>query len=1205
VTVLPVPELDTCGCCEQRVPRPHVYNRPGLAELDYRVGVHGTFLRRMLALLPNWPPRFATAGENGDQPDGQPLSRLTTRSGDDPSIAILDVWATLADVLTFYQERIANEGFLRTATERRSVLELARTIGYELNPGVAAGTFVAFTVEDREPPPGIPPVLQSVVAKGTKVQSMPAQGQLPQTFETSSELVARPEFNELRPRLTMPQPVSLGSTELFVAGVATGLNRGDRILITGPPQDPNDDGVQTSVLEITAVEPDSERSRTRIALSAVPKLPPPARPPAPTPEEPVKEFDFTPPPPPPIPSVAPPEIDPPVFALLPRPLTAEEIAQRILEYHWNNALLLAQLGIFGWGIGALIDHIKHRRFELDLGPVFEWVEVTPARDTKRPTVVSVFPANGTENVHPETTPMVTFGEPMDEALVKTATKLLKGTQEVAVTKTYKAATGTLELDPGARLDEAWYTIVVETSATDTADPGNPLAAELRSQFRVADFTPPQVVERYPDPDADPNTDPDKDVIDVPAKAEITVTFSEDVQGVDETSFYVRDSTGIVVPADVALTSQNTKIVLTPKRPLALSTQYTVTLTSKITDVPTSSTGTPNPAKAEEWTFTTADRPVDAPAKDLAVYAFRERAAFFGHNAPKWESLPKPTQQTPQRGDDPYPNPWDAPPRPVWVDSQGSTYGGDTVYLDRPVPALEPRSWAILESVDGLAPYFVTKIAEESIADYAISGRGSRMTLSQRDGTSPSVGIANPPDFKTRETAALVASERLVLVELPIEQHLEKGDKEILLDELVVGLTAGQPIALRGELVDLPGVIGDEILVLEDSFHSGGFTNLVLRTPLERSYLRKTATLNANVVAATHGETVRNEILGGGDGAQANQRFAIRKPPLTYVSASTPSGSESTLKLWIDGIRWDEAPNLYELGPRDERYIIRTDDEGTTRVIFGDGERGARPPTGTENVVATYRTGIGSPGLVGDERITLLQERPLGIQSVTNPLPPAGAEDREHRDSARVNAPLTVLTMDRIVSLSDFEDFSRAFAGIGKAQAVAIRRGQDQLVHLTVAAANGDEIARTSELFDNLVKTIESSRDPGVVVEVDSYRRMYFNVGASLVIDPRHVADDVLRAAESALLETFSFERRAFGQPVTAAEVVTVIQQVPGVVAVDLDELYRVDEDAPATAVVGLDQVITVDRARLEGAKVLPAQLLMVNPGGIKLVEGVA
>ena len=83
-------------------------------------------------------------------------------------IALFDAGAVIYDVLSFYQERIANEGFLRTATERRSILELARSIGYELNPGVAAGTYLAFTVDDSDTTPAEAPI-----PAGTQVQSIP------------------------------------------------------------------------------------------------------------------------------------------------------------------------------------------------------------------------------------------------------------------------------------------------------------------------------------------------------------------------------------------------------------------------------------------------------------------------------------------------------------------------------------------------------------------------------------------------------------------------------------------------------------------------------------------------------------------------------------------------------------------------------------------------------------------------------------------------------------------------------------------------------------------------------------------------------------------------------------------------------------------------------------------------------------------------
>ena len=89
----------TCGCCAgvERLTPTATTNPSGLDALHYRVGTHASFRQTMLARL---------ASIRID--DASPLSGLRTRRGDDPSIAILDAWATVADVLTFYQERIAN-----------------------------------------------------------------------------------------------------------------------------------------------------------------------------------------------------------------------------------------------------------------------------------------------------------------------------------------------------------------------------------------------------------------------------------------------------------------------------------------------------------------------------------------------------------------------------------------------------------------------------------------------------------------------------------------------------------------------------------------------------------------------------------------------------------------------------------------------------------------------------------------------------------------------------------------------------------------------------------------------------------------------------------------------------------------------------------------------------------------------------------------
>jgi hypothetical protein len=200
--------LNPCGCCEGTEPLTpvSVSNPPGLSTLALRVGTHSRFKETLLAALNRQPA----------------LRALTTRSDDDPAIALLDGWATVLDVLSFYQERIANEAYLRTATERRSILELARAIGYELGPGVAASTSLAFTMETA---PGAP--TEATVPIGTKVQSIPGQDEKPQTFETVEAILARPEWNVLKPRTREHFIPGFGDSEIHLKGTATQLNPGD------------------------------------------------------------------------------------------------------------------------------------------------------------------------------------------------------------------------------------------------------------------------------------------------------------------------------------------------------------------------------------------------------------------------------------------------------------------------------------------------------------------------------------------------------------------------------------------------------------------------------------------------------------------------------------------------------------------------------------------------------------------------------------------------------------------------------------------------------------------------------------------------------------------------------------------------------------------------------------------------------------------
>jgi len=190
-----------CDCCEgaqATTPRATV-NRAGLTALRYRAGTYASFFDSMRARLSS-AHFFQGVRDKLGHAGPLNLDGLKTRAPDDFSIALLDAWAVTADVLTFYQERIANEGYLRCATERRSVLELARLAGYALRPGVAASVYLAYALEkDAEP---------VEIAKGARVNSVPGPGGQMEAFETAEALQARVEWNELTPRMRRPLGLS-------------------------------------------------------------------------------------------------------------------------------------------------------------------------------------------------------------------------------------------------------------------------------------------------------------------------------------------------------------------------------------------------------------------------------------------------------------------------------------------------------------------------------------------------------------------------------------------------------------------------------------------------------------------------------------------------------------------------------------------------------------------------------------------------------------------------------------------------------------------------------------------------------------------------------------------------------------------------------------------------------------------------------------
>jgi predicted phage baseplate assembly protein len=588
--------------------------------------------------------------------------------------------------------------------------------------------------------------------------------------------------------------------------------------------------------------------------------------------------------------------------------------------------------------------------------------------------------------------------------------------------------------------------------------------------------------------------------------------------------------------------------------------------------------------------------VDAPDPE-GVFAFRKLAAIFGYNAPEYDSLPSnwrnatieyvatsASTELPVFHNPPaYPNSW-----------EGKTVGDDSgtnenfVYLDSTYSAIIKNSWIALVSPTAHQPFQVEKNLEVTRFDYAISGKISQITID----VSAAYLKHSLGDFSIRGTGVLVQSEKLPLADVPILDPVD-GDT-IVLDSAYLSLKPQMKVMLTGEPINAngkpSGITTSEMKTLKKVILQAGFTIITVDSPLAYSYVRDTVTINANVASATHGETVQ-ETVGSGDVSQPYQEFVLKQLPLTYVSAATSTGAESTFQLLVNGYdrSWYEVPTLSASGPKDHVFITRIADDQTVTVEFGDGVTGARLPSGKNNLQATYRKGIGLAGQVKAGQLSVLQTRPLGVKGVINPKDATGAMDPESIDDARLNAPITVLTLGRAVSLEDYEDFARGFAGVAKALATWTWDGQTRRVFLTVAGAEGATIDSSSDTYEKLLEALKQAGDPFVDLLVKSYRPAYFKVAGNFIVDPNFESQTVSAALELALRSKFSFDVRSFGQPVALSEVIAVMQSVPGIIAVDLKEFYRSDK-TPA-----MNDCLFAEMPVLTDSTPAPAELLTLDP----------
>ena len=307
-----------------------------------------------------------------------------------------------------------------------------------------------------------------------------------------------------------------------------------------------------------------------------------------------------------------------------------------------------------------------------------------------------------------------------------------------------------------------------------------------------------------------------------------------------------------------------------------------------------------------------------------------------------------------------------------------------------------------------------------------------------------------------------------------------------------------------------------------------------------------------------GTTVPLHVIGSST-AEANQSFPLEPGPVVV----------DTLMVEVDEgagwVRWDLRESLlYDIGPDgrvrlsepDARhYYVRFDENSNAQVHFGDGQFGRRPPRGSNNVRASYRTGGGAAGNVPAGTIQEALSAVPNLDEVTNPEPAAGGQDAESTGDAVRFGPLAFRSRDRAVTEPDYEAMAHLAGGVAKARA---RTRSWNLVDLYVAPA-GDSCRPVPEtLRRRLLAFFEDRRMAGTFVRVLDPACISIDISVEVAYDERYRGDAVRQGVEEAVAARLAYEEVEFGQSIYLSAIHNAIEDVAGVRLVTIARFKRHD-----------------------------------------------
>ena len=295
----------------------------------------------------------------------------------------------------------------------------------------------------------------------------------------------------------------------------------------------------------------------------------------------------------------------------------------------------------------------------------------------------------------------------------------------------------------------------------------------------------------------------------------------------------------------------------------------------------------------------------------------------------------------------------------------------------------------------------------------------------------------------------------------------------------------------------------------------------------------------NTVAALQGIQYTSETVATSDGS-INQAYQLQNNPVT--------GNEFTVyvDLGIGPQPWTYASTLVGAGPFDYVYTNFVDANQNFYIVLGDGVNGYVPPLGSP-ITCTYMTNDGATGNVGANTITVYYAPPpgdsivMGVTAVTNAAAASGGAAQESISSIQSQAPASLATNNRAITVNDLNTICKNQAGVAWASA---NEETYQLINLFIAPNGGGNLTATQ--IAALQTTLDAVVMANTTLTILSPTYVNIDISAQVVAFANYSNQATQQLVISALNNLLALGNTGFGFRVTLGLVYETILGVQGV-----------------------------------------------------------